>query len=338
MKRDKKMKDASFDSPSILDTNSARLTTDFAEEELKDKSASRKQTIISVVIVLCVLVALALVFVLGGIVSNYQYEKKQKEEAEASRLAALKDPREDTIYITGDEPELLAHRVTWNAVSAYYSNENGMYITMNFANGHATAVPVTEISVWLKRGDELVASGRVRNIVDLIIPASGDVDYTFYLDPSLVKITDLKENIDLVWELEVTTDVDEESQALAKEKREDTVTIVGEKPQIVTDEVTYAVTEAYYTKENGMCVTVVFTNGKETAISMKEVAVKLYSIVPDQEEKLLVASSELSLTQATTIPAGGTVTYTHYVDPDDVEITALAEEDQLEWVIAYTAE
>ena len=338
MKRDKKVDNMSMDPQSILNTNRAQMALETLEEERIDRAAARKQKIVSLFIVLAVVVALALVFVLGTIVSQQQAEQEKKEEEEAARIAALKDPREDTIYITSEEPELLPYRMTWSAISAYYSKENGMYITMNFANGHATAVPVTEISIWLKRGDELVASGRLRNIVDLVVPAAGDVDYTFYLDPSLVKITDLGENEDLMWEFEVTTDVEEESQELAKEKREDSLTVTGEKPQVVEGEITYAVTEAYYTNETGMYVTLTFANGKDTAISMKKVSIKLYSDLEELEEDPLVVADELILEESTPIPANGTVTYTHYIIPESVLITELTEKDVLRWVVEYEAE
>lgn len=336
MNQDKKKQNASYDAESLLNTNRTKMGSELSVET--GNKSSRKQRIISIVIVLSVIAALAAVFILGGIVSKLQYEKQQKEEAEAARLAALKEARPDTIYITGEEPELMPYRVTWSAIYAYYSNENGMYITMNFANGHETAVPVTEISVWLKRGEELVASGRLRNIVDLVIPAAGDTDYTFYLDPSLVKITDIEENVDLEWELQVTTDVDEESQKLAKEKREDTLVIKGDKPQVEAGAVTYAVTEAYYTNEDGMYMTLSFANGTETALDIEEVSVKLYSLVADSEEKVLVASGDLSIEQATNIPAGGMATYTYYFEPESVEITELTEKDPIEWVIEYKAE
>ena len=338
MKRDKKVDNMSMDPLSILNTNRTQMALETLEEERAAKAASRKQRLISLLIIFGVLVVLVLVLVLGGIVSQQQAEKKQKEEEEAARIAALKDPREDTIYFTSEEPELLPYRVTWSAINADYSKENGMYITMNFANGHATAVPVTEISVWLKRGDELVAAGRIRNIVDLIVPAAGDVDYTFYLAPSLVKIPNLGENEDLLWEFEVTTDVEEESQELAMEKREDSLTITGEKPQTVAGEITYAVTEAYYTNETGMYVTLSFANGKEAAVAMKKVSVKLYSDLEELEDDPLVASDELILDEETLIPAGGTVTYTHYIVPENVSITKLTETDVLRWVVEYEAE
>lgn len=338
MKQDKQQRDMRFDAQSILNTNSAKMESSIPEKTEAEIRASRKQRIISLIVVLGVVLALVAVFVLGGIVSDYQAKKKQEEEAEAARIAALKEPRPDTIYITSEEPELLPYRVTWSVIDAYYSNENGMYITMNFANGHATAVPVKEINVWLKRDEELVASGRVRNITDLVIPATGDVDYTFYLDPSLVKITDLKENVDLVWEMEITTDVDAESQALAKEKREDSLVITGELPQVQAGAVTYAVTEAYYTNDNGICMSLVFANGKDTAIRMKEVNVKLYNLVSDEGDGLLVTEGDLSIAQSADIPAGGMVTYTHYFDADTVVITGLTEDDRLNWVVEYKAE
>lgn len=338
MKQDKKERDVVFDSQSILNTNSAKMEASIPEETETEIRASRKQRIVSLIVVLGVVLAVVAVFVLGGIVSENQAKKKQEEEAEAARIAALKEVRADTVYITSEEPELLPYRVTWSAINACYSNENGMYITMNFANGHDTAVPVKEINVWLKRGEELVASGRLRNIVDLVIPAAGDVDYTFYLDPSLVKITDLEEDVDLVWEFEITTDVDAESQALAKEKREDSLVITGEKPQVQPGAVTYAVTEAYYTNDNSICMTLVFANGKDTPIQMKEVNVKLYNLVSDEEGGLLVTEGALSIAQSADIPAGGMVTYTHYFDADTVVITELTEDDRLNWVVEYKAE
>lgn len=335
MKRNKKKQDTLYDAESILNTNRTEMES---EADTVGDKPSRKQKIISIIIVLCVIAVLAAVFILGGIVSNLQYEKEQKEQAEAERLAALKEAREDTMYITGEEPELLPYRVTWNVINAYYSNENGMYITMNFTNGHATAVPVTEISVWLKRGDDLVASGRLRNIVDLVIPAEGDADYTFYLDPSLVKIADLEENVELEWELEVTTDVDEESQAIAKKQRGDSLVTTGDEPRLAEGQVTYAVTNAYYTNEGGLSVTLAFANGTDAGVTIDTLSVELHTAVADTEETVPVVSEEFAITPTGVIPVGGRAAYTLYFEPESVEIAELTETDSLEWVIDYQTE
>ncbi len=336
MKPENKKRDTEFDKQSILNTNSAKMTPETVEISEEERKASRKQKLVSLFIFLGVVLFLVAVFVLGGIVSNYQYKKEQAEKAEAARIAALKEPRADTIYITGEEPELTPYQVTWSVVNAYYSNENGMHIVMNFANGHETVVPVEEINVWLHRGDELVASGRLRNIVDLAVPAIGDVDYFFYLDPSLVKIADLKEDEDLTWNVQVTYDLDDEAEALALEKREDSAEVPGEaSPELVMDEVTYAVTEAYYTNEAGLYVTVAFANGTAADVSLKTVDVVLYDTAQDSADGVM-ASGESTVDKV--IPANGTLSHTFYIAPEDVVVSALAEGVTHGWEINYTTE
>lgn len=330
MKHDKKNRPMSSDPQSILNTNSARMSTEPLEDEIRENDPARKSAIVSTIVILCVIVAIIAAVVLAAVLSP-------TEETEDTPKEDPKDVAADTIYINGDEPELLAHRVTWSGIQACYSNENGMYITMNFANGHEVAVPVTEINVWLKRGDELIASGRVRNIVDLVIPAVGDVDYQFYLDPSLVKITDLEEDIDVTWEFEITCEVDEEAQQVALEKRDDALSIKGEEPTVKANEVTYAVTEAYHTNEGGMYVTLGFANGTDTVVDVKELAVKLYTSISELEEKLLVAD-DVFLVENGKILVGKTQNYTIYFDPDTMDGTILKDTDPVEWEIKYKAE
>lgn len=337
MKRNHKISDPSSDPQSILNTNRTHMVAEEVTEATEpEKAASRKQKIISWLIIAGVVVALVLVFVVGGIVSKNQYNKKQAQEAEEARLAALKEPREDTVYFGGKEPDLVSCQINYNVINAYYSKENGMYVVVNITNGHNLAVPVTEVSVTLRRGEELVASGRVRNIVDLTVPASGDVDYTFYMDPSLVKITDVRENEDVEWEITVISDVPEEAQKLAMEARSNGTFWKGVDPEAVAGQVTYAVSEAYYTNEGGIQLALTLANGTESAADIPSFQVKLYQTVAGQEERLLAAESEV--TQSVIIPAGGKATYAVYLSPDDVANTSLTREDTLTWEIEYQTE
>lgn len=337
MKRKNNEVDSSLDPQSILNTNRTHVVAEeVTEEDLRDKAAARKQKIVSWCIVAGVVVALVLVFVVGGIVSHYQYQKKQEQEAEEARIAALKEPREDTVYFGGTEPELASYQINYNVVNAYYTKENGMCVVVSFANGHDVAVPVTEVSVTLRRDGELVASGRVRNIVDVTIPATGDVDYTFYLDPSLVKITDVKEDENVEWEVMADCDVPEEAQEKALEPRTDGTFWTATEPAVAADQLTHAVLKAYYTNEGGIQLTVAVVNGKDVAVDVQAMQIRLYQTVTGQEERLLVATHELS--QVALIPAGGKATSSVYLSPEEVTNSALTRSDTLTWEIEYQTE
>ena len=77
------------------------------------------------------------------------------------------------------------------------------------------------------------------------------------------------------------------------------------------------ITEAYYTVENGMMVTVGFSNNLDTDEHISKVIVAIYN---EKDAQLAKAQSE-SMSENFVVVAGGTNEVTMYIKPEYVSIT-----------------
>ncbi len=171
------------DTDSILNTNSSHMAEQVAAAQ-KERRRNQKQLWKSIGTV-ALAVALVLVVVLGGgIVSDRIYKKQQaEEEARACR---------DGFQIRyGAEPELTQGEMTTGITEIYYSQENGVWVTLMFANGYEADSRVDEIGLVIKNvNGERIASAASTKIKDVVVPAGGTKKHKLYLEPQVVTITD----------------------------------------------------------------------------------------------------------------------------------------------------
>ena len=105
----------------------------------------------------------------------------------------------------------------------------------------------------------------------------------------------------------------------AKDPRESTPTFYGalETEDWEDGKITSAVTQAYYTAENGMMVTIEFGNALNTDEHISKVAITLKNGKDVQIAKAQSASMKADFV----VPAGGTNQITMYIKPEYVSVT-----------------
>ncbi len=103
-----------------------------------------------------------------------------------------------------------------------------------------------------------------------------------------------------------------------REPRESTPTFYGslENDELEEKKISSMITEAYYTKEDGMMVTVGFSNNLDTEERITKVVVEIYS---EQDAEIAKAQSE-SMSAEFTVVSGGTNEVTMYIKPEYVSI------------------
>lgn len=103
-----------------------------------------------------------------------------------------------------------------------------------------------------------------------------------------------------------------------REPRESTPTFYGslENEELEEKKISSMITEAYYTKEDGMMVTVGFSNNLDTEERITKVVVEIYS---EQDAEIAKAQSE-SMSAEFTVVSGGTNEVTMYIKPEYVSI------------------
>lgn len=103
-----------------------------------------------------------------------------------------------------------------------------------------------------------------------------------------------------------------------REPRESTPTFYGslEDEELEEKKISSMITEAYYTKENGMMVTIGFSNNLDTEERITKVVVVIYS---EQDTEIAKAQSE-SMSADFTVVSGGTNEVTMYIKPEYVSI------------------
>ena len=163
---------------SLLNTNSAQ-----AEFEQEEKLFSKKQILQIIAVVAAVAVFVAAVVIVGGIVSKNIEKKEQLRQPDASMSAFYAEETQATIA-----EEKLESIIT----QAYYTNEKGLHVSLNFGNGFNEAQQITKIFITVRDKDEqgkVIAEGNTDKIgKKTIVPAGKNLDFELYLPPGFVKI------------------------------------------------------------------------------------------------------------------------------------------------------
>ncbi len=109
------------------------------------------------------------------------------------------------------------------------------------------------------------------------------------------------------------------SIAKKDEPREGTPTFYGslDDEDLKEEKIISMIAEAYYTVENGMMVTVGFSNNLDTDEHISRVVVAIYN---EQDAEIAKAQSE-SMSADFVVVAGGTNEVTMYIEPEYVSIT-----------------
>ncbi len=166
---------------SLLNTNSAKAEL----EQEYDQPLSKKQLLKVVALVAAVVVFVAALLVVGGIVSENIHQKELLRQPDESMSAFYSE--ETTAPIT-------AGRVESIITQAYYTNEKGLQVFLNFGNGFKANQRVTKITITIRDTDEkgeVIAAGNTDKISNkTIVPAEGNLDFELYLPPEYVKIKD----------------------------------------------------------------------------------------------------------------------------------------------------
>lgn len=163
---------------SILSTNSTQL---IPEEE--DKPISKKQILKTAAVIAAVVAALVLVLVIGGIVSENIEQKEWLRQPDDSMSAFYSEVAEAEIK-DGDMDAIITE--------AYYTNEKGLLVKLNFSNGCAEEQRVTKIFITIRdtnEKDKVIAAGNTDKInKKAVVPAGGNFDFELYLPPRYVKV------------------------------------------------------------------------------------------------------------------------------------------------------
>lgn len=176
---DKRLNAFENDPQSILNTNSAKMA-----EQPEEKQPVAKPKLKSVLAILLVIVLLVGVFVGGGLISEAQYQAKlAKEEAQSLRDGA------EVRYL--DAPEAVDGSLEHGITAMYYSQENGMWLTLTIINGLDKEAKITNVYVKLKNSDNdaVIAQGG-SDPKNWVVAADETKELSIYFPPEYVKITD----------------------------------------------------------------------------------------------------------------------------------------------------
>ncbi len=165
---------------SLLDTNSAKMTDEELAVETKPKMAA-KQVWKSIAPILIAVLIVVGVLLGGGIISE------QQRQAEL-----LKECRDGFQIRYNTAPEVEAGNIVSNVTEIYYSQENGLWVKLAFANGYEQDTNITEIEMVLKtQAGKRIASAKTK-LKNVLVPTGKVVEHKLYLEPHLVEINDDK--------------------------------------------------------------------------------------------------------------------------------------------------
>lgn len=175
------MKDEKYENEfgveSILDTNSAKMSEEEIAAEVAKPSA--KKVFKSIAPLLLAILIVIGVLVGGGVISERQ------------RQAALaRECREGFQVRYNAAPEVEDDTLNGTVTEIYYSQENGLSVTLGFANGYDYDTAVTEVEMVLKtQAGKRIASAKTT--LKNVVVKKGEVGYhNLYLEPHLVEIND----------------------------------------------------------------------------------------------------------------------------------------------------
>ncbi len=163
---------------SILNTNSAK-----ADLEQEEQPLSKKQILKVVALVAAVVVFVAALLVVGGIVSENMHQKE---------LLCQPDESMSAFYSEENEAPLTAGKVEAIVTQAYYTNEKGLQVSLNFGNALKEEQRITKIYITIRDEDEqgkVIAKGNTDKISKkTIVPAEGNSDFELYIPPRYVAV------------------------------------------------------------------------------------------------------------------------------------------------------
>lgn len=176
---DKELKKIQADPQSILNTNSAKM------EEQAEEQVVTKPKMKGIIAVALAILLLIVVFVGGGVISEMQHRAQVAQEA--AREIRHGEDIHNFEMMPAAENEMVGC-----VTKLYYSQENGMHMTVSFFNNNDKACDIEEFTVVVEDRDSkerIVSAGNVK-IKNLTVPAGQRVDEELYIIPKHVKITD----------------------------------------------------------------------------------------------------------------------------------------------------
>ncbi len=177
---------------SLLDTNSA-----LAEAPVSETPAAAKSKIKTIAAVLLAVLLVVGVVVGGGLISEQHYQKQLAEE----QARELRDG-EEIKYLT-EVPELVEGELQSGVTALYYTQENGLMVTLEFINGKDKSVSVEQVSVTLRDGEGNRIASAEAALKNVTVAADESVEHNLYIKPNLVAITD--STLDIIdYAIEVT--------------------------------------------------------------------------------------------------------------------------------------
>lgn len=207
MKEDKRLKDWQNDPESILNTNSTKMQQ---QEEEEPKKPINWRPVLTVAIVVVALIGL----IVGGVlISEAQYQKKERERT----AKELRDGAEVRYFAEEDLPELKDGEVDYGLTALYYTKEDGMWLHFAVCNGTDDEITVERISVILNNSkkQEEIANGASSfgdvKVEERKIPAGEIKEFEIYFPPKFVKIKD-----DTLKEVTPTLTLEYKSEAAEK--------------------------------------------------------------------------------------------------------------------------
>ena len=146
----------------------------------KESAALPRQGVWSVVVVTVAILALA------AAALAIQFTRAAK----ADRFA--KDDSRDTYFLAADAtPDMEQAGITAAVSEVYYTKGGYLCVKLALGNGADTAMRLEAIDLVLYNADEQqIASGYAATSGELVVPAGGYDDYTFYVSPEHITITD----------------------------------------------------------------------------------------------------------------------------------------------------
>ena len=164
---------------SLLNTNSAKA----ALEEETEQLLSKKQILKVVAVVAAVVAFVAALLVVGGVASEKMHQKELLRQPDESLSA---------FYAEGATAPITDGAVEAVITQAYYTNEKGLHVSLNFGNGFTQNQRITKIFITIRDTDEkgkVIAAGNTDKISKkTIVPADGNLDFELYLAPQYVKV------------------------------------------------------------------------------------------------------------------------------------------------------
>lgn len=184
MKREKNEYLSTEMTSSILETNSKITPPKKEFAPAQRRKLPRRQLVKRILAAVTAVVLVVGIFVGGGLLSEWQYQKEQAAQA-------AREMREGSPVFQNDEVQTEEGKLVANLNEAYYSAENGMWLVMTFANGEDTAATVQRVEYTINTEDgKRIVGGVADKIENCVVAAGGIKKLAVYAAPEYVSITD----------------------------------------------------------------------------------------------------------------------------------------------------